>query len=90
MDVQRQRHSTLVTVVGAVAGDGHCAVDGQLMLFAILCYVERVWRKLKERGEKRAFGEFGWAGLSFTSFPFATVYHKGTVSNPSYLGVDWS
>lgn len=39
---QSQRDSTLVTVVEAVAGDGHCAVDGHLVLLTVLCYVERV------------------------------------------------
>lgn len=40
MDTQRQRDSTLVAEVGPEAGDGHCAVDGHLMFFAVLCYVK--------------------------------------------------
>lgn len=51
LDAQNQRNSTLVTVVEAVAGDGHRAVDGHLMLLTILCYVQRVWRKLKRKKE---------------------------------------
>ena len=38
-----------MAVFGAVAGDGHRAVDGHLMLFTVLCDVERVWRKLKRK-----------------------------------------
>lgn len=49
MDAQSQRDSTLVAVVGVVAGDGHRAVDGHLVLLTVLGYVERVWRKLKKK-----------------------------------------
>lgn len=66
VDTQSQRDSTLVTVVEAVAGDGHCTVDDHLVLLTVLCYVERVWRKLK-RG-KRGCGEFGWAGSNSSRF----------------------
>lgn len=49
VDAQSQRDSTLVAVVGVVAGDGHRAVDGHLVLLTVLGYVERVWRKLKKK-----------------------------------------
>lgn len=55
VDAESQRDSTLVTVVRGVAGDGHCAVDGHLVLLTVLCYVERVWRKLKRKKGAFAF-----------------------------------
>lgn len=39
LDAQKQRNSTVVTVVEAVAGDGHRAVDHHLMLLTVLCYM---------------------------------------------------
>ena len=51
-DAESQRDPTEVVVVGGVAGDGHCAVDGHLVLLAVLCYAEQVRRKLeREEGE---------------------------------------
>lgn len=39
LDAQNQRNSTVVTVVEAVAGDGHRALDHHLMLLTVLCYM---------------------------------------------------
>lgn len=59
MDAQSQRKSTLVTMVRVIARDGHCAVDGHLMLLTVLRYMERVWRELRRKREVKVFGEFG-------------------------------
>jgi len=59
VDAQIQRDSTQAGVVGAVAGDGHRAVHGHLVLFAVLCYVERVWRELKRERETLGFSYNG-------------------------------
>ena len=53
MDTQRQRDSALMAEVGVEAGDGHRAVDRHLMLFAVFCYLEGIWRKLRtKKGSK--------------------------------------
>lgn len=39
--------STLVPVVGMEAQDGDGAMDTHHVLLTVLCYVEDVWRKLK-------------------------------------------
>lgn len=74
MDAESQRDSTLVTVVRGVAGDGHCAVDGHLVLLTVLCYVERVWRKLKRK--KGAFGELAGRVSAHQVFIHLLLYKK--------------
>lgn len=51
VDTEGQRDPTLLALAEAIAGDGHCAVDGHLVLPAVLSDVERVWRKLRRRKE---------------------------------------
>lgn len=51
LDAQHQKDSTVASVAGAVAGDGHRAVHGHLVLFAVLGYVQRVGGELRRNNK---------------------------------------